>query len=97
MRIGSVRDLGLVVRDARRQRGLSQHELADLVGVSRQWVALVESGRGNPGLTPVLEVLHVLERDLVVERQEDDGEGSDLDRLLGRTHAPWGLDGPGGG
>jgi len=45
------RTLGENVRRLRRERGLSQHALAGLAGVSTQYVGLVESGRGNPRST----------------------------------------------
>ncbi len=95
MHVGSVRDLGLILREARRQHGLNQHELAALIGVSRQWVALVETGRGNPGLAPVIEALRVLDMDLTVVDRADTADGpADLDQLLGRTRATLSPDGP---
>jgi HTH-type transcriptional regulator/antitoxin HipB len=48
MRIRSLRDAGLVIRERRRALGLGQGELARQVGVSRQW--LVEVERGKPRL-----------------------------------------------
>ena len=87
MRIGSVRDLGLVVREARREHGLNQHQLAALIGVSRQWVALLETGRGNPGLAPVLEALRALDLDLTADAASTAGGPADLDRLLERARA----------
>ena len=45
------RALGENVRRLRRERDLSQHALADLAGVSTQYVGLVESGRANPRST----------------------------------------------
>ena len=47
------RALGDNVRRLRRERGLSQRVLADLSGVSIQYVGLVESGRANPRATTV--------------------------------------------
>ena len=39
-----------LVRDQRTQRGLSQAELAEGLGVSRQTVIAIESGRYSPSL-----------------------------------------------
>ena len=36
--------IGVLVRDARKQRGLSQHQLAELLGVDEQVIAQIESG-----------------------------------------------------
>jgi HTH-type transcriptional regulator/antitoxin HipB len=40
-------DLGLFLRDLRTQRGLTQAELADELGVNRQYVIELEAGRPN--------------------------------------------------
>ena len=38
------------MRAARTDRGLSQQELADAVGATRQTIGLIEAGRYNPSL-----------------------------------------------
>ena len=38
------------MRAARTNRGLSQRELADAVGATRQTIGLIEAGRYNPSL-----------------------------------------------
>lgn len=38
------------MRMARSDRGLSQQELADAVGATRQTIGLIEAGRYNPSL-----------------------------------------------
>ena len=60
MLLTNVRDLGLLIREARRNRGLSQAQLAESARVSRQWLALVETGRANPVMNKVLDILEVL-------------------------------------
>jgi putative transcriptional regulator len=78
MRIGGGRGVELVVtgnsvRRLRTERGLSQGELAAALGVSRQTVNSIETGRYTPSLplsialaryfgTAVEEVFHVEER-----------------------------------
>lgn len=59
--------LGLAVRRLRDRRGLSQAELAERAGVSRQWVIAVEQGRKN-GLEVglVMRVLDALDASLTV-------------------------------
>lgn len=81
MRLTNVRDLGLVVLRARRERGLSQSDLAGRAGVSRQWLAGLERGRSNPGLRQVLDTLNALELSLQVHQpgpRADDHDPDDL-------------------
>ncbi|EWT01444.1 XRE family transcriptional regulator [Intrasporangium oryzae NRRL B-24470] len=48
MEVRTVSDLGGALRRARVDAGLTQEELAERVGVGRQWVTLLERGRANP-------------------------------------------------
>lgn len=48
VRLHTADEIGTAVREARRQRGLSQGALADLIGASRQWVQRLEAG--TPGV-----------------------------------------------
>lgn len=48
MRIRTAREIGLLARDRRKAVGLSQAELAERAGASREWVRQLESGK--PGL-----------------------------------------------
>ena len=45
IRVDSPEALGQVLRAARRRRGLTQQELAETLGASRDWVNRVERGR----------------------------------------------------
>jgi len=53
-------DLAGLVRDGRTSREWSQQELANRVGVSRQWISLVENGKTSVEFDLVMGVLHVL-------------------------------------
>jgi HTH-type transcriptional regulator / antitoxin HipB len=53
-------DIGGVIRTRRRELGLDQHELASMVGVSRQWVLAIERGKDRADLSLVLRTLRVL-------------------------------------
>jgi putative transcriptional regulator len=44
------------VRELRTERGLSQSELADAVGVSRQTVGAIEAGRHVPSVTIAIAI-----------------------------------------
>lgn len=64
--IRSVRDVGALISDARRERGWTQQQLADAAGVSRHWLGAVERGdRSGAELTLVLHTLATLEVTLV--------------------------------
>ena len=45
--INTPADLGLFLRDLRVQRGLTQAQLAEQLGVTRQYVAEIEKGKPN--------------------------------------------------
>lgn len=53
-------DLAGLFRDGRARRNWSQSELAARVGVSRQWVSLVENGKTSVEFDLVLGALHAL-------------------------------------
>ncbi|WP_343209636.1 helix-turn-helix transcriptional regulator [Anaerolentibacter hominis] len=52
------------LKAARTEKGLSQDELAGLVGVSRQTINMIERGDYNPSLNLCLKICWVLERTL---------------------------------
>ncbi|MFL6099855.1 MAG: helix-turn-helix transcriptional regulator [Actinomycetales bacterium] len=58
--VRTARELGVVVRRTRRRLNMTQAELAERVGVTRQWVASVEGGKANPHLKALLSVGEVL-------------------------------------
>lgn len=60
MDIHTERDLGLVIRQRRRDLGLDQEALAARAGVSRQWVVEVEKGKPRAEVGLVLRLLRVL-------------------------------------
>ena len=54
----------LRLKSARAGKDLSQHELADLVGVSRQTINAIEKGDYNPTIRLCLAICHVLGKTL---------------------------------
>ena len=60
MSIRTPADLGAVIREHRKLRGLDQAELAKRIGVSRQWVIGIERGRARAELGLVLRALDAL-------------------------------------
>lgn len=64
----------LRLKSARAGKDLSQQELADLVGVSRQTINAIEKGDYNPTIRLCLAICHVLGKtldDLFWEEGED--------------------------
>ncbi|KQN25231.1 hypothetical protein ASE86_02960 [Sphingomonas sp. Leaf33] len=61
MRVKTVKDIGLLIRDRRRTLGWDQQMLADRVGVSRLWISEVENGKPRVQLDLVLRALAVLD------------------------------------
>jgi HTH-type transcriptional regulator/antitoxin HipB len=57
MEVHTVRGLGAAVRAARLQRHLTQAELADLAGVSREWLVRLEQGHPRLEVQLVLDTL----------------------------------------
>ena len=49
---------------ARVEKGLSQQELADLVGATRQTIGLIEKGKYNPSLNLCIKIAKTLNRTL---------------------------------
>lgn len=60
MMVNSVRDIAAAVRGRRKERGLSQGELAIRSGVSRKWVSEFEAGKPSAELGLVMRVLDTL-------------------------------------
>jgi len=59
---------------ARVEKGLSQQELADLAGVTRQTIGLVEKGKYNPTLNLCLNLAKTLNKTLNDLFWEDNDE-----------------------
>lgn len=52
------------IKIARIENDLSQEQLADKVGVTRQTIGLIESGNYNPSLNLCIEICKVLNKKL---------------------------------
>lgn len=59
--VHSARELGLAIRERRRELGMGQLELATNVGVSRQWISGVERGKPRAEVGLVLRTLRALD------------------------------------
>ena len=58
--IRTTTEIGLLVRDRRRALGLTQSELAERVGASREWIRQLESGKPRLELGLTLRALTAL-------------------------------------
>ncbi|MEN8116877.1 MAG: helix-turn-helix transcriptional regulator [Bacteroidota bacterium] len=52
------------IKIARVEKGLSQQDLADLVGATRQTIGLIEKGKYNPSLNLCVKIAKALNRTL---------------------------------
>lgn len=60
---------------ARVQKDLTQEELANMVGVTRQTIGMIETGNYNPSLNLCIEICKALDRtldDLFWENEESE-------------------------
>ena len=64
MRIGGMILKNLKMKAARAGMDLSQGELAELVGVTRQTIGMIEAGKFNPSLRLCLEICRALHKTL---------------------------------
>ncbi len=81
--VTSPADLGALVRERRRERGLSQGQLAASVGVSRQWIVSVEGGKARAEIGLLLRLLNTLDLSVRVDPRPE--APVDLDALLARA------------
>ena len=72
MRIKTVENLGQLVCDQRKQRGWSQAQLAEKVGVSRLWISQLENGKESVEFGLVLKTIRALDLLLDVSRAKHD-------------------------
>ena len=90
--IHSSRTLGTLIRGRRLDRGLSQSDLADLVGVSRKWIGDIERGKPTAEIGLIIRLLDSLDLDFqATSRSSSDQQELeappeiprvDLDKLL---------------
>ncbi|MFT4978124.1 MAG: HTH-type transcriptional regulator/antitoxin HipB [Myxococcota bacterium] len=61
MRLKDSSDFGNIIRAERMKRGFSQQQLADALGVSRQWISEIENGKPRAELQLVLSTFNFLQ------------------------------------
>uniref|UniRef100_A0A7C5RDL7 XRE family transcriptional regulator n=1 Tax=Thermus caliditerrae TaxID=1330700 RepID=A0A7C5RDL7_9DEIN len=65
--------VGSIIKRRRIELGLTQQEVAEQVGISRQYVAEIEAGRRKPTLATLERLFLVLGLSLQVKTQSDGG------------------------
>ena len=75
------RDLGHAIRQARREKNLTQADLAKHSGVWQETISKVEAGRGGTKLDTILALLAALDLELLV-RTGSKGSASDFDNIF---------------
>ncbi len=48
------------IKQARNKRGLTQKNLADIVGISEKWLSKIESGKQNPTVSLAIRIADAL-------------------------------------
>jgi len=70
-RITDASTLGLVLREARMSRGLSQRELADRMGIAQSYLVGIESGKPTKAVERLLEFARETGIALYAESDDD--------------------------
>jgi HTH-type transcriptional regulator / antitoxin HipB len=61
--------LGTLIRNARRDREWTQHDIAALTGLRQELISRIETGHEGTKLSTILSLFAILELDLVVEER----------------------------
>lgn len=78
--------LGAAIRQMRRDRGLTQRQLAEMAGVSTVWLSNAETGKRSVQIDLVFKVLACLGKSLSIDDKPED--------ILERIADSGGLAGP---
>lgn len=60
MKIRTARDIGILIKEARTRRGLSQAALAKMINTTQTWVSWIENGKPSAEIGNVLLALTTL-------------------------------------
>ena len=82
MLVRSVKDLGALVRDRRKQLGWSQSVLASKIGVKRLWVSQFEAGKATAHIGLVMRALRALGLELQATEAPTSPSGASDSRLV---------------
>ena len=74
----NAKSLGIILKSARKSKGLNQTEAGRLVGIDQTTISKIERGESNARIDTLFRILAALEMDLIVkprERTSDMNEG----------------------
>lgn len=74
--------IALIIKNARKKRGLKQSQLSELVGISEKHLSKIETGRNYPALDNFLRIVKVLNLTLKDFGIDDKGNFSENKELL---------------
>lgn len=60
--------IGIIIKERRKELGINQQELADLAGVGINSLVAIERDKGNPSLKTLLRILDVLGLEIKLAR-----------------------------
>lgn len=60
--------IGIIIKERRKELGINQQDLADLAGVGINSLVAIERGKGNPSLKILLRILDVLGLEIKLAR-----------------------------
>lgn len=88
MRCQNAGEIGDVLREARRQQGLSQRRLARRAGTSQDAISRIERGEEMPTLERFAQLMLVLGRRPVFDLEPLKGQVDSAELEVGRTLSP---------
>lgn len=63
-------DYGIIIKNRRKEIGITQEQLADVSGVSLSYLKMVESGKANPTISVLETLLDCLGFELVAQLKQ---------------------------
>jgi y4mF family transcriptional regulator len=88
MKIRTRTEIGQLMREARRQQGLTQAQLAELVGVSRRWVVQVEQAQTSADLRTLLKAFRALGLEMQLSPRRASAAAAELDEIIDSSTRP---------
>ena len=68
-----MRDYKALIRQKRQEKGISQNQLAKLVGISQPYMNQIETGVRNPTLPTLMKICEILDISLFGKEDEETG------------------------
>lgn len=79
-------EIGLIIRNLRKEKGFTQEELATRLGRTRRWMMQVELGQTNADISTVLRALRILGAGVLIEPLPEVPPNPDIEAVLRRAH-----------